>query len=65
MMRERWRNKERERAGNAERRVGESRGRGDGRAGDYGETYSYFKRKSAPCWSWSNTSEIMNCFRWE
>lgn len=30
--------RQRERAGNAERRVGESRGRGDGRVGDCGET---------------------------
>lgn len=59
MMRERWRNKDkREKAGNAERRVGESQGRGDGTVEDCGKILSYFKCKSAPCWSSLHTFHL-------
>lgn len=45
--------RQREKAGNAERRrrVGESQGCRDGRVGDCGKISSNFKRKSAPSWS--------------
>lgn len=51
--REMEKQRQREKAGSVGRR-----GRGGGRVGDREKIECYFKRKSAPCWSSANTSDL-------